>query len=108
MHVAYITTFYPNSAEPLRAVFVRNLAAAMEAHVRVSVVSPVPYAPPYPHKERWAALRAVASQTTDGARDVFHPRFFVVPKLTMLNGVTYSASITPLLRKIVREHGIDV
>jgi teichuronic acid biosynthesis glycosyltransferase TuaC len=108
MHVAFITTFYPNSAEPLRAVFVRNLAIAMEAHAKVSVISPVPYAPPYPHKERWAALRAIPSKTTDGARTVFHPRFLVVPKLTMLNGATYSASITPLLRKIVRAHGIDV
>ena len=91
MHVALVSTFYPNAAEPLRAVFVRNLVAAMGAHAAVSVVSPVPYAPPLPRWPRWTALRSVPQRSREGERDVFHPRFVVVPRIEVQNGLSYCA-----------------
>src|ERR1044072_3704482 len=100
MHVALVTTFYPNQAEPLRAVFVRNLATALASRAKVSVVSPFPYAPPFPRRQRWAALRAVPSETQDDTRTVFHPRFIAVPKMAMLNSATYAAAIAPRLRRL--------
>src|SRR2546429_6571532 len=53
----------------------RNLVAALGGYAAVSVVSPVPYAPPLPRRARWAALRSVPHRSRDGERDVFHPRF---------------------------------
>ncbi|TLY79231.1 MAG: glycosyltransferase family 4 protein [Gammaproteobacteria bacterium] len=108
MHIALVSTFYPNTAEPVRAVFVRNLAAALAAYAAVSVVSPVPYAPPLPRRARWAALRSVPHRSRDGERDVFHPRFLVVPRIEVLNGLSYCAGIAPVLRRLVRSHGVDV
>jgi teichuronic acid biosynthesis glycosyltransferase TuaC len=108
MHVALVTTFYPNRAEPLRAVFVRNLAIALEAHAKITVVSPVPYAPPFPKRPRWIALRAIPERVSDGSRTVFHPRFVAVPKLTALNGATYGSAVAPVLRQLVSEEGVDV
>src|ERR1044072_5981195 len=105
MHVALVTTFYPNQAEPLRAVFVRNLATALASRAKVSVVSPFPYAPPFPRRQRWAALRAVPSETQDDTRTVFHPRFIAVPKMAMLNSATYAAAIAPRLRSLARAPG---
>ena len=108
MHIALVSTFYPNTAEPVRAVFVRNLAAALAAYAAVSVVSPVPYAPPLPRRARWAALRSVPHRSRDGERDVFHPRFLVMPRIEVLNGLSYCAGIAPVLRRLVRSHGVDV
>ncbi len=92
----------------MRAVFVRNLVAALGAHAAVSVVSPVPYAPPIPRRARWAALRSVPRRTRDGERDVFHPRFLVVPRIEVLNGLSYYAGIAPVLRRLMRSRGVDV
>ena len=108
MHVALVSTFYPNTAEPVRAVFVRNLVAALGAFAAVSVVSPVPYAPPWPRRARWAALRSVPHRSRDGERDVFHPRFLVVPRIEVLNGLSYYAGVAPVLRRLTRARGVDV
>jgi len=108
VHVALVSTFYPNTAEPVRAVFVRNLVAALGAFAAVSVVSPVPYAPPWPRRARWAALRSVPHRSRDGERDVFHPRFLVVPRIEVLNGLSYYAGVAPVLRRLTRARGVDV
>jgi len=108
VHVALVSTFYPNTAEPVRAVFVRNLVAALGAFASVSVVSPVPYAPPWPRRVRWAALRSVPHRSRDGEQDVFHPRFLVVPRIEVLSGLSYYAGIAPVLRRLMRSRGVDV
>src|SRR4029077_17479711 len=108
VHVALVSPFYPNTAEPVRAVFVRNLVAALGAFAAVSVVSPVPYAPPWPRRARWAALRSVPHRSRDGERDVFHPRFLVVPRIEVLNGLSYYAGVAPVLRRLTRARGVDV
>ena len=108
MHVALVSTFYPNTAEPVRAVFVRNLVAALGAFAAVSVVSPVPYAPPWPRRARWTALRSVPHRSRDGERDVFHPRFVVVPRTEALSGLNYCAGVVPVLRRLMRSRGVDV
>jgi len=106
VRIAVVSTFYPNSAVPLRTVFVRNLVSALEAHAQLTVVSPVPYAPPWPRK--WVALRAIPGRTQDGSKDVFHPRFVVVPKLEVINGLSYSTAIAPVLRRLMRSRGVDL
>ena len=102
MHIALVSTFYPNTAEPVRAVFVRNLVAALGAYAAVSVVSPVPYAPPLPRRARWAALRSVPHRSRDGERDVFHPRFLVVPRIEVLNGLKDNDNIVVGSYKVLR------
>jgi teichuronic acid biosynthesis glycosyltransferase TuaC len=108
MRIAVVSTFYPNSAEPVRAIFVRNLAVALETHAEVTVVSPVPYAPPLIQLQRWSALRAVPYRRRDGGRDVFHPRFVAVPKLSAANGLTYCGAVLRVLRQLANAKGIDV
>jgi teichuronic acid biosynthesis glycosyltransferase TuaC len=108
LHVALVTSFYPNSAEPLRAVFVRHLIAACERYADISVVSPVPYAPPLPRIARWRSLRQIPARVRDGAREVLHPRYGVIPKCDVLSGCTYFAAIGRILQRIHASRRIDV
>ena len=108
MHVAVVSTFYPNTALPLRTLFVRNLVVALAQYTAVSVVAPLPYAPALPRKSKWQALRAVARLEERDGLQINHPRFVVVPKVEALNGLTFAAAILPILRSLQRTAPIDV
>ena len=101
LEVAMVTTFYPNSADPARAVFVENLALELRRHCRVRVVSPVPVAPP---TARWAAWRAIARVVRRKRIGVVHPRFVVVPRVEWLTGCSYGLGVLGVLARLARRH----
>jgi glycosyltransferase involved in cell wall biosynthesis len=108
MHIAVVSTFYPNTADPVRAVFVRNLVAALERYAELTIVSPVPYAPPIRNKVRWRALRSIPRMEIDDGREVLHPRYVVVPRCDAINGFTYFAGTLRTLRVLMCRHRIDL
>lgn len=108
MHVALVTTFYPNRAEPVRAPFVRSLARALAAHASVSVVAPLPYAPAWPSRPRWRALRCVPRSELDAGLAIEHPRYVVVPRVDALSGLSYSVAICKVLARLSRNMPVDV
>src|SRR5487761_255092 len=108
MHLAVVSTFYPNAAEPLRAVFVRNLTAALARHAELSIVSPVPYVPPLAAVARWRNLRSIPYRVSDGGREVLHPRFLVIPKCAAATGCSYFAGTFHTLRALASRRRIDL
>lgn len=108
MHVAVVSTFYPNTAMPFRTLFVRNLVVALAEQVTLSVVAPIPYAPPFPAQAHWRRLRSVPRLEERDGLPVHHPRFVVVPKAGILNGWSYFCAVLPLLRTLRRSMKIDV
>jgi glycosyltransferase involved in cell wall biosynthesis len=95
-----VTSFFPNSADPLRTLFVRNLVDAMRADWNLEVVAPVPFVPPL---ARYVAQRRVGQVEMVGEISVEHPRYLVVPRLGWLSGLTYGLAIRSRLRRFKRE-----
>jgi len=108
LRVAVVSTFYPNTAMPLRTLFVRNLVVALAEHTALSVVAPIPYAPPFPRRPHWARLRGVPKLEERDGLPVYHPRFIAIPKAGFLNGFTYCWAVLPLLAALRRSMKIDV
>ena len=108
LHIALVSTFYPNAAEPLRAVFIRNLAAALGRYAQLSIVSPVPYAPPVASVARWRSLRSIPRRVAEEGREVIHPRFLVIPKCAAATGFNYFAGTLRTLRELAKQQRIDV
>lgn len=106
MNVLVVTTFFPNSADWQRAVFVQNLVRAMQGRCKVSVVSPVPYAPPIGGSAKWKAQRDIPGRATVDGVDVVYPRFLVVPKVGWLSGFNYFLGILNTLRRWRRSLGV--
>lgn len=80
------TTLYPNAKRPAHGVFVENrlrhLLASGEATARV--VAPVPYAPALKYvPEQYRVLANVPRQETRHGITVDHPRYFLLPKVSM-------------------------
>lgn len=108
MRIAVVSTFYPNTAEPVRAVFVHSLTAALARHCMMVVVAPVPYAPPVRRMPRWLTLRSIPRMARDGSLQVLHPRYVVIPKCDPLSGFTYFLGIAATLRRLCRDRRIDL
>lgn len=107
MRVLTVTTFFPNAANPQRAVFVKNLVRALRQRCEVDVVSPMPYVPPIGWKSAWRAQRAVPLQETIDGIETAHPRFVVLPKLGWFSGLGYFAGIWKYLSRWKRQLKAD-
>lgn len=96
-----LTTFFPNREFPHRTVFLRNLVRELPALVgSVTVVAPVPYAPPWPASQRFRQLRRVPFREEIDGMTVLHPRYLVVPRIDALSGLTYALAVLPTLRRL--------
>lgn len=108
LRIAVVSTFYPNVSAPYRTPFVRHLVQALARQAAVEVVAPIPYAPPWPARRRWRALRRVPLEAHDGDLAVTHPRYLVIPKVDALSGLTYARAVLPRLWRMQGERPIDV
>lgn len=108
MRIVELTTFFPNSADRHRTVFVKNLVRAMRSQCAISVVSPVPYAPPVRFLPRLYAKSQISRLEDVDGIPVLHPRFAVVPKVEWLSGFSYFVGVFPLLRRLNREQRPDL
>lgn len=108
MKIAVVTTFYPNAADPLRAVFVRNLARTMAVREPVTVILPVALAPGSGMRRHSSGAHDIPRREVQEGIEVLYPRFRVIPGLSFLNGLSFGRSIMPLLAALRQRRAIDI
>jgi glycosyltransferase involved in cell wall biosynthesis len=108
-NVQVVTTFFPNSAQPRRTLFVKNLVVAMRRLCRLNVIAPVPWAPPGWKSRRWAGVsRVPRGETVDGI-ELQHPRFLAPPGLGVLHGLGFGVGVlSPMRRAALADPGLVV
>lgn len=105
-----LTTLYPNNVWNNFGVFIkeRMVAYAKQKDCEIKVVAPVPYFPPIKLTSRWLYRQVAKHEIRDGL-DVYHPRYFITPKVGMtLYGVLMFISILPLVRKLRRDFAFEL
>ncbi len=103
MRILLFSTLYPNAARPAHGVFVENRLAAycQKYEADIKVIAPVPWFPfTHPAFGEYADFARAPQRETRNGFDVFHPRYFIPPKVAM--GVA-PASLTRCLRKAALE-----
>jgi glycosyltransferase involved in cell wall biosynthesis len=108
MKIAVVTTFYPNAADPLRAVFVRNLVNSMGSSEEVRVISPVACTHAMLRASARASLRSIPASDRQQGVEVAYPRFLALPGLSFLNGLSIMVAVIPLLRDLRRRGEVDI
>lgn len=101
-HILLITNLFPNSQEPNRGIYTQHILLALQAYYRVSVIAPVAWRPGF--------LKALppAQEVWQGA-NVYHPRYFVMPKI--LRGsyaLTFAWSIRVLIKRLIRDEQVEL
>lgn len=73
-----------------------------------AVVAPFPYFPRWLKLGQWQSAAKVPAEENFGGLDVFHPRYFLVPKISMAwQGVSIYLRCRPLVKKMQRRWKID-
>ena len=110
MRILTFTSLFPNASHPLLAVFVyqRTAHLARVPGNTVQVVAPLPYAPSWFPGKRWQLAASVPREESIGGLDVFHPRYPLVPKISMpLHGFLMFMGCASLVRHLHQEHPFD-
>lgn len=105
MHVAVVTSLFPDRVRPREGVFAeRRWAAVAALGHRVSVVRPVPFAPPWLGGER-AEFRSMASRELRGDLDVRRPRYLHVGPWPRWSLGAFARAARGAVHALEAEHG---
>jgi teichuronic acid biosynthesis glycosyltransferase TuaC len=110
MRVLSFTTLFPNSADPTHAIFVYQRLAhfARRPGNELKVVAPIPYVPSSIRMGRYRALSGVPPREQFGGLSVWHPRYFLLPGISMpLHGLLMFLGSLSLVRRLHRETRFD-
>ena len=109
MKVLVITQLFPNRKQPFLGIFVRERIKAVAKLCNVKVVAPVPWFPPLKIFKRWYKFSQIPKKEIQGGLEVYHPRFFVIPKIgKCFDGIFYFLSIFPYILKLRKKFNFDI
>jgi len=110
MKILVFTSLYPNNILPNQGVFIKERMThfAKLGGCTVKVIAPVPYFPAFRLNWRWQFSQVARIEVREGI-DVYHPRYFMTPKVGMtLYGLTMFLSVLQAVRKVQRNFDFDL
>lgn len=110
MKILVFTTLFPNNVWPNHGVFVKERMSAVARldGCGVRVIAPVPYYPPMRVGKRWRYSQVARKEVIDGIQ-VYHPRYFLIPKLSMpFHGFMMFLSVLYFVNKIKARFDFDI
>jgi len=111
MRILVYTTLFPNHVQPNNAIFIkqRMFHFAKLKDCEIKVVAPIPYFPPIRLSQRWFQYSRIKKKEIMDGVEVFHPRYFLIPKICMVfHGFSLFLSSLKLIRDIYREFPFDL
>lgn len=102
LRVLVLARNYPNAALPLLGLWTRGLVQCTTRFADVTVIAPIPYAPPMPALgplTYYSRHRSVPRRRWDGDVEVLHPRMLVGPRASTarVEAWAYGAAVAPLV-----------
>ena len=108
LRVLVLSAVFPNPAQPIRGVFVKERMRRLANHCRLVVVAPIAWFP-LDGLIRGVDRAAIPTRETRDGLCVYHPRFFCIPRyFKWLDGLFYVCSLLPFLWKLRREFPFDL
>ena len=105
-----LSTLFPSSARPRHGIFVENRLKELlrSGRVLTKVIAPVPW---FPFRSarfgEYSKFAATPTQDYRGGVDVYHPRYFLLPKVGMtMAPASIARAALPVARKII-DSGFD-
>ncbi len=111
LHVACLSTLFPDATRPNFAIFVERSMAALgrQPGVELSIIAPVGI-PPWPLSlhPRYAALRDLPLHENWHGLDVYRPRFSLIPGVARRNAAAVARAAMPIAAKLAALSKMDV
>lgn len=110
MRVLTFTSLFPNHEKPNLGVFIYQRIAHLSKMPgnHVEVIAPVPYFPRWLRGTRWKKLGQVPAREQIGDLTVYHPRYLLLPKISMpFHGFLIFSGTFRLARRLHRQTPFD-
>jgi teichuronic acid biosynthesis glycosyltransferase TuaC len=108
--VLLYSSLYPNNIWPNHGVFTKERLTPLFGGdaCQFKVVAPVPYFPPIKLGRRWG-FSQVSQQEMTGDVEVFHPRYFMIPKVSRaFEGLAMFLPVLHKIKEIKRTFDFDI
>ena len=108
--ILVFTTLFPNNVWPNHGIFVKERMSAVSRlkGCDLRVVAPVPYHPPIRVGKRWRHSQVAREEVIDGIQ-VYHPRYFMIPKISMFfHGFLMFFSVLYFVSRIRARFNFDI
>jgi teichuronic acid biosynthesis glycosyltransferase TuaC len=107
--VLALSYLFPNRNKPDHGIFVLNRLKALSQYLDIKVINPIPWFSGQNLFERYKHRSDIPLQDTIGGLDVYHPRFFSVPKFFKGGeGDQYLKAIEPVVDEIRKDFEFDL
>ena len=110
MKVLVFTSLYPNNIWPNHGVFIKERMTrfARLDECEVKIIAPVPYFPALKINWRWQFSQVARCELRDGI-EVYHPRYFLTPKVGMVfYGWMMLLSVLSTVKKVQKDFKFDL
>lgn len=110
LRILTYTSLFPNQNQPLRGIFILQRVGHLGSRQGncSTVIAPVPYTPSWLPSKRLRSLAAVPERESIEQLTVYHPRYLLVPKVSMpLHGWLMFLGTLGLARRLHREVKFD-
>lgn len=113
MKVLTFSSLFPHNINPNFGIFIANrMSAFAQRGHEVKVVAPVPYFPKWPFLKifpTWYASSKIVQHEERMGLEIFHPRYFMTPKIGMpFYGISMFLSVLPLVKKLKKSFDFDL
>jgi len=109
LKVLAISYLFPNIVQPNHGIFVYNRLNALSHLVDLKVINPIPWSPLHSQLTQYSALEQVPLQTHRGNLEIYHPRFFSIPKFfKSIESFTFQQAVTRVLKHELRAFEFDI
>ena len=109
LKVLALSYLFPNPVQPTHGIFVYNRLQALSKKVEIKVVNPIPWSPLHRHIPQYQDLDKIPYKTQLGNLEVFHPRFFSIPKyFKSIEAASYRIAINKVLENDLKQFDFDL
>ena len=109
LKVLALSYLFPNRNKPDHGIFVLNRLKALSQYVDIKVINPIPWFLGQNLFDRYKHRSSIPLQDIIGGLDVYHPRFFSVPKFFKgSEGDQYLKAIKPVVDQIHKDFEFDL
>lgn len=107
--VLAISYLFPNAVMPNHGIFVFNRLHALSRYADIKVINPIPYSPVHGFLGQYRQYADIPIRTTRGALEIFHPRFFSIPKFFKSIEIrTYYHAVKGVLAEELKDFDFDL
>jgi teichuronic acid biosynthesis glycosyltransferase TuaC len=109
MKILIITNLFPNSKEPTRGMYNKQMIAELSKRCSLEVIAPIPWYPLRGLTLEGKNSRNVPMQELMEGIKVYHPRYLMVPVIgRFLSGVLFYLSLLPKVKKVSKGFDFDL